>query len=62
MDFSGMDLNDLRIAITLLSFAVFAGIVGWAVSRRNRARFEQAQMLPFLDEPIGRGHDGRAAP
>ena len=48
-----MDINDLRIAITLLSFAVFAGIVAWAVSRRNRARFDEAAMLPFIDEPVG---------
>ena len=47
-----MDINDLRIAITLLSFGVFAGIVAWAVSRRNRKRFDEAAMLPFIDEPI----------
>ncbi len=51
-----MDINDLRILVTLLSFGVFAGIVAWAVSSRNRARFDEAAMLPFLDEP-GRGSD-----
>ena len=46
-----MDVNDLRILVTLLSFAAFVGIVAWVWSRRNRKRFDEAQMLPFLDEP-----------
>lgn len=46
-----MDINDLRIAITLLSFGVFIGIVVWAVSWRHQARFDEAAMLPFVDEP-----------
>jgi len=44
-----MDVNDLRMAITLLSFMLFAGIVAWALSPRNRAAFDEAQQLPFLD-------------
>ena len=48
-----MEINDLRIAITLLSFGVFVGIVVWAVSRRNRARFDEAALLPFEGEPVG---------
>jgi len=45
-----MDINDLRIATTLLSFAAFIGIVVWAWSRRNKPRFDEAAMLPFADE------------
>ena len=30
---------------------LFAGILKWAWSRRNQAAFDEAQMLPFLDEP-----------
>jgi cytochrome c oxidase cbb3-type subunit IV len=45
-----MDVNDLRIAVTLLSFACFGGIVVWAWSRRNRSRFDEAAMLPFAAE------------
>ncbi len=48
-----MDLNDLRIGVTLLSFAVFAGIVRWAWSRRNKAAFDDAANLPFVDEERG---------
>jgi cytochrome c oxidase cbb3-type subunit 4 len=44
-----MDLNDLRTLITTISFVVFAGIVFWAYSSRQRARFEEAANLPFLD-------------
>jgi cytochrome c oxidase cbb3-type subunit 4 len=50
-----MDINDLRIAFTLLSFAVFAGIVVWAMSRHNRYAFEEAAMLPFADESVTGG-------
>ncbi|MGN6529965.1 MAG: cbb3-type cytochrome oxidase subunit 3 [Burkholderiaceae bacterium] len=44
-----MDLDLVRYAVTVLSFAVFAGIVAWALSPRNRAAFDEAQQLPFLD-------------
>ena len=46
-----MDVNDLRIAVTVLSFACFAGIVMWALSRRNRPAFDEAALIPFtVDE------------
>jgi cytochrome c oxidase cbb3-type subunit 4 len=48
-----MDVNDLRVAVTLLSFAVFAGIVRWALLKRNRPAFDEAQQLPFLDSGAG---------
>lgn len=44
-----MDINDLRIAVTLLSFLLFAGIVIWTLSPRNKPAFDEAQQLPFLD-------------
>ena len=44
-----MDVNDLRIAVTVLSFIAFIGIVAWAWSRRNAARFDEAAQLPFVD-------------
>jgi len=53
-----MDINDLRVAVTLLSFALFAGIVRWAWRRSNRARFDEAAQLPFLnDTPSGVTHE-----
>jgi cytochrome c oxidase cbb3-type subunit 4 len=47
-----MDINDLRTIITALSFVVFAGIVFWAYSSRQRARFEEAANLPFADSDL----------
>ncbi len=44
-----MDVNALRIAVTLLSFGVFIGIVVHALSRRNQAGFSEAAQLPFHD-------------
>jgi cytochrome c oxidase cbb3-type subunit 4 len=41
------DINTLRIAVTLLSFGAFIGIVMWAWSRSNAARFVEAAQLPF---------------
>lgn len=49
-----MDVNDLRIGVTVLSFGIFIGIAVWAWSRKNAARFDEAAQLPFMDgEPTG---------
>jgi cytochrome c oxidase cbb3-type subunit 4 len=45
-----MDVNILRSIITAVSFALFLGIVWWAYSSRNKARFEEAAQLPFADD------------
>lgn len=45
-----MDITDVRIGVTLVSFAVFIGICYWAWSRRNQASFSEAAELPFRDE------------
>lgn len=42
-----MDINTLRIAATLASFATFLGILGWAWAKRNRAGFDEAARIPF---------------
>ena len=42
-----MDVNTLRIAATLACFALFAGILCWAYTGRNRARFDEAVHIPF---------------
>ncbi len=47
-----MDLNDLRTLITTLSFIVFAGIVYWAYSSRQRSSFDEAANLPFVDAEL----------
>ena len=45
-----MDINTLRIAVTVVSFVLFAGIVVWAWRRRNTQDFRQAANLPFEEE------------
>jgi cytochrome c oxidase cbb3-type subunit 4 len=42
-----MDLNLLRTIVTVVSFVVFVGIIFWALSRRNKERFDEAARLPF---------------
>ena len=51
-----MDVNLLRTAVTVLSFACFAGIVAWTWSRRHRAALDACGQIPFLDD------DGDARP
>jgi cytochrome c oxidase cbb3-type subunit IV len=45
-----MDINDIRSIVTLVSFAIFAGILAWAWGSKRRAEFDQAARLPFDDE------------
>jgi len=42
-----MDINLLRSLITVVTLIVFLGIVAWAWSGRNKARFDEAARLPF---------------
>jgi cytochrome c oxidase cbb3-type subunit IV len=44
-----MDVNDLRVAVTVVSFVAFLGIFVWAWQRRNAAGFAEAAQLPFVD-------------
>ncbi|WP_428414694.1 cbb3-type cytochrome oxidase subunit 3 [Methylibium sp.] len=48
-----MSLNELRAAVTLLSFLVFVGIVAWTMSRRRRESFDEAARLPFAAGEAG---------
>ncbi|MBL8385705.1 MAG: cbb3-type cytochrome c oxidase subunit 3 [Burkholderiales bacterium] len=45
-----MDLNTLRIIVTVTSFLVFLGIIAWAIAPANRASFERASMIPLNDD------------
>jgi cytochrome c oxidase cbb3-type subunit IV len=44
-----LDVNVLRIAVTVVSFAIFIAILVWAWSRRNQAAFDEAAQLPFQE-------------
>lgn len=56
-----IELNTLRSAVTVLAFISFVGIFLWAWSGRNRARFDEAQSLPFADEGIAGNLDRSSA-
>ena len=45
-----MDVNTLRIAVTVLSLLAFLGIVFWAWSRSNAASFAEAAHLPLVED------------
>jgi cytochrome c oxidase cbb3-type subunit 4 len=42
-----LDINLLRAAVTVVSFAVFLGIVAWSWSKRRTHDFDEAANLPF---------------
>jgi len=45
-----MDINALRIAVTLVSFVVFVGILIWVWRNRNTSDFKDAANLPFKED------------
>ena len=45
-----MDQGTLEGIGTLLAMLAFLAVCAWAYSSRNKARFEEAAMLPFADE------------
>jgi cytochrome c oxidase cbb3-type subunit 4 len=49
-----MDLNTLRIIMTVISVAVFIGIIAWALAPANRTAFEEASLIPLADDEPAR--------
>jgi cytochrome c oxidase cbb3-type subunit IV len=45
-----MDINDLRAGVTVLSLALFIGIMAWTWARKRHSGFDEAARLPFIDE------------
>lgn len=45
-----MDLNDIRSAVTLASFALFMGLMAWTWWPKHRAAHDAAARLPFEGE------------
>ena len=45
-----MDLNDVRVVLTVLGLLGFVAIVAWAYSKSARKGFKEASELPFADE------------
>jgi cbb3-type cytochrome oxidase subunit 3 len=45
-----MDINVLRIGVTIAGLVLFLALVVWVYSARNRAGFQAAGYLPLLDD------------
>jgi len=45
-----MDINDLRVLITLMLMVAFIGVWIWAWSKKRKQDFDEAANLPFADE------------
>ena len=45
-----MGINDVRVAMTVVMFLVFLGIVFWAYSRKRKSAFDEAARLPFEED------------
>jgi cytochrome c oxidase cbb3-type subunit 4 len=48
-----MDINDLRVAVTVASFLAFLGIVWWAYGARRKQRFEEAARSVLREDDDG---------
>jgi cbb3-type cytochrome oxidase subunit 3 len=65
-----MDVNTLRIAVTVAGLALFVVLMLHTWSRQRRAEHEAAAMLPFVDEDLpaasgqspGSKNDSRSTP
>jgi len=44
-----MDINTVRVLVTLVSFIAFLGVIWFALHPANKQRFEQAAQLPIDD-------------
>lgn len=50
-----MDINDIRVAVTLASLVLFVALMAHTWSRRRKAEHSDAALLPFLggdDAPL----------
>ncbi len=45
-----MDVNDLRIAVTVAAFFLFIAVLVWAYRPARKAQFDDAAQLPFRSE------------
>lgn len=45
-----MEINLLRVLVTITSFIMFIGILWWAWKNRNTTDFKEAANLPFVED------------
>ncbi|TDM06475.1 MAG: CcoQ/FixQ family Cbb3-type cytochrome c oxidase assembly chaperone [Ideonella sp. MAG2] len=49
MDF---DVNAARSVVTVLSFALFVGLMVWVYRGHRKAAFDEAALLPFAGDDV----------
>jgi cytochrome c oxidase cbb3-type subunit 4 len=54
-----MDADDIRAALTLVSFIAFLGIVWWAYSARRKRRFDRDARSVIEDDDDPKPDDAR---
>ena len=47
-----MDVNDVRIVVTVSGLVLFLALVAYTWSRRRKAEYEEAARLPFLEDTV----------
>lgn len=45
-----IDINVVRSFVTLLSLVLFVGLMVWTWNRKQKAGFDEAEQLPFLED------------
>ncbi len=54
-----MDINDMRIAVTVISLLLFVALVAHTWSRRRNTEYESAAQLPFIEDGVGTTNENR---
>ena len=47
-----MDVNDLRVAVTVAGLILFLALWVWTWSHKRKAAHDEAARLPFLDDDL----------
>jgi len=47
-----MDVNTLRSAVTVTLFVLFLALVAYTWSRKRKAEYDEAAMLPFAEDQL----------
>jgi len=55
-----MDINTLRIAVTVTGLVLFLALVAYCWSRRRAQEYHDAALLPFADDLAGDSADDLA--
>jgi cytochrome c oxidase cbb3-type subunit 4 len=54
-----MDINDMRIAVTVISLLLFIALVVHTWSRRRNTEYESAAQLPFVEDGMANTNENR---